>query len=29
VNGQRVEQATLRDGDRVTLGVTDMTFELD
>jgi hypothetical protein len=29
VNGQRVDQATLRDGDRVTLGVTDMTFELD
>jgi hypothetical protein len=29
VNGQRVDQATLNDGDRVTLGVTDMTFELD
>jgi hypothetical protein len=29
VNGQRVDQATLSDGDRVTLGVTDMTFELD
>jgi hypothetical protein len=29
VNGQRVSDATLREGDRVTLGVTDLTFELD
>jgi Protein of unknown function (DUF3662)/Inner membrane component of T3SS, cytoplasmic domain len=29
VNGQRVDQASLNDGDRVTLGITDMTFELD
>jgi hypothetical protein len=29
VNGRRVSDATLREGDRVTLGVTDLTFELD
>jgi hypothetical protein len=29
VNGQRVDKARLRDGDKVTLGVTDLTFELD
>jgi hypothetical protein len=29
VNGQRVDQASLNDGDRITLGITDMTFELD
>ena len=29
VNGRRVDQALLRDGDRITLGLTDLTFELD
>jgi pSer/pThr/pTyr-binding forkhead associated (FHA) protein len=29
VNGRRVEQTALRPGDRVTIGVTDMSFELD
>jgi len=29
VNGRRVDNAPLRDGDRITLGVTDLTFELD
>ena len=29
VNGRRVDQMALRPGDRVTIGVTDMTFELD
>jgi hypothetical protein len=29
VNGRRVEHAPLSEGDRITLGVTDMTFELD
>ena len=29
VNGRRVADATLREGDTVTLGVTDLTFELD
>jgi hypothetical protein len=29
VNGRRVRDAALREGDRVTLGVTDLTFELD
>jgi predicted component of type VI protein secretion system len=29
VNGRRVEQHELSDGDRITLGVTDLTFELD
>ena len=29
VNGRRVDQVPLRDGDRVTIGVTDLTFELE
>ena len=29
VNGQRVNQAALRPGDRITIGVTDLSFELD
>jgi hypothetical protein len=29
VNGRRVEHAPLRPGDRITIGVTDLTFELD
>jgi hypothetical protein len=29
VNGTRVERAELRPGDRVTLGITDLTFELE
>jgi len=29
VNGRRVEAAPLSNGDAITLGVTDMTFELD
>jgi hypothetical protein len=29
VNGQRVNQAGLGPGDRITIGVTDLTFELD
>jgi predicted component of type VI protein secretion system len=29
VNGRRVDHAPLREGDRITLGVTDLTFELD
>jgi hypothetical protein len=29
VNGQRVNQAELSPGDRITIGVTDLTFELD
>jgi hypothetical protein len=29
VNGRRVDQSALRAGDRVTIGVTDFTFELD
>jgi len=29
VNGQRVKQAALGPGDRLTIGVTDLTFELD
>ena len=29
VNGRRVDQAELNDGDQVTIGVTVMTFELD
>ena len=29
VNGQRVDQVVLRDGDRLTVGVTDLTFELE
>lgn len=29
VNGRRVDQHELTDGDKLTLGVTDLTFELD
>jgi hypothetical protein len=29
VSGRRVEQVALRDGDRITIGVTDLTFELE
>lgn len=29
VNGRRTDQAVLRDGDRITLGLTDLSFELD
>jgi FHA domain-containing protein len=29
VNGRRVDQAGLSPGDRITIGVTDLTFELD
>jgi hypothetical protein len=29
VNGRRVEEAPLEPGDKVTLGITDLTFELD
>ena len=29
VSGQRVNQAALGPGDRITIGVTDLTFELD
>jgi hypothetical protein len=29
VNGQRVDSAALEPGDRITLGLTDLTFELD
>jgi len=29
VNRRRVEQATLEDGDTITLGITDLTFERD
>jgi pSer/pThr/pTyr-binding forkhead associated (FHA) protein len=29
VNGRRVGEAPLAPGDRVTLGVSDLTFELD
>jgi pSer/pThr/pTyr-binding forkhead associated (FHA) protein len=29
VNGQRVNRAELSPGDRITIGVTDLTFELD
>jgi Protein of unknown function (DUF3662)/FHA domain len=29
VNGRRVDNAPLRPGDQVTIGVTDLTFELD
>jgi predicted component of type VI protein secretion system len=29
VNGRRVEHAVLRPGDRVTIGVSDLTFELE
>jgi hypothetical protein len=29
VNGRRVDQQALRGGDQITVGVTDLTFELD
>ena len=29
VNGRRIGHAELSPGDRITIGVTDMTFELD
>ena len=29
VNGRRVEQVALRDGDRITIGVSELTFELE
>jgi hypothetical protein len=29
VNGRRVERSPLRSGDRITIGVTDLTFELE
>jgi len=29
VNGRRIAEADLRPGDRITIGVTDLTFELD
>ena len=29
VNGRRVDQQALRPGDQITVGVTDLTFELD
>ena len=29
VNGRRVDQAPLQPGDRITLGLTELTFELD
>lgn len=29
VNGRRVDSHTLRPGDQITIGVTDLTFELD
>jgi len=29
VNGRRVDQTGLRPGDQITIGVTDLTFELD
>jgi Protein of unknown function (DUF3662)/Inner membrane component of T3SS, cytoplasmic domain len=29
VNGRRVDQVALSPGDRITIGVTDLTFELD
>ena len=29
INGRRVSQAQLDPGDRITVGVTDLTFELD
>ena len=29
VNGRRTDQATLKAGDRITLGLTDLAFELD
>ena len=29
VNDRRVKEATLRPSDRIRIGVTDLTFELD
>ena len=29
MNGRRVDQAGLTPGDQITIGVTDLTFELD
>jgi pSer/pThr/pTyr-binding forkhead associated (FHA) protein len=29
VNGRRIDQAQLSPGDRITIGVTDLTFELE
>ncbi len=29
VNGRRVDSQALRPGDQITIGVTDLTFELD
>jgi pSer/pThr/pTyr-binding forkhead associated (FHA) protein len=29
INGRRVNEAELDPGDRITVGVTDLTFELD
>jgi hypothetical protein len=29
VNGRRVAEARLGPGDRITIGVTDLTFELE
>ncbi len=29
VNGRRVDEAVLEDGDRITLGLTELTFQLD
>lgn len=29
VNGRRTDRADLRDGDRITIGVTDLSFELE
>jgi pSer/pThr/pTyr-binding forkhead associated (FHA) protein len=29
VNGRRVDQSALRPGDRITIGVTELTFELE
>ncbi len=29
VNGRRVNNAGLRPGDQITIGVTDLTFELE
>jgi pSer/pThr/pTyr-binding forkhead associated (FHA) protein len=29
VNGRRVSDSRLRPGDQITIGVTDLTFELD
>jgi pSer/pThr/pTyr-binding forkhead associated (FHA) protein len=29
VNGRRVDRAQLEPGDRITLGLTELTFELD